>query len=286
MQLHPQGLLLVLSLTSGLTGGDLQEVSNEVFRERFTPEVLAKAKEVAKDIHAEVERETAPVWAGSYFHGDGMGRNVSLGLAPKAGFTFSWSGCMGVYDRNLGRVEERDGQVLLDCTFPNSRRGFQGIASVLLPVTWGARQYLIDPSDMMGFINDVNGGEEPRPHINGNHFLRVGDEKKPVKGMPQLPARWRGALLAKPISARCTAVQVEFNDAPLTSIREYVFVDLDVGREHGVRQGARFYWLGKGTWCNGLVIELGEKTCTVHLRYLYQDDGLPQAPQLFATRAR
>src|SRR5262245_43325767 len=77
---------------------------------RFSPgaEALAEAQRTA--ILAEVATLADHAWAGKYYAGDGMGENVSLALAPRAGFVFEWHGCLGLYDRNFGAVEEVNGR--------------------------------------------------------------------------------------------------------------------------------------------------------------------------------
>src|SRR5690349_21093382 len=45
-------------------------------------------------------------WAGHYYTGDGLGVNVSLDLAPGAGYVFELHGCLGLYDRNFGAVSQ------------------------------------------------------------------------------------------------------------------------------------------------------------------------------------
>lgn len=52
---------------------------------------------------------------------------------------------------------------------------------------------------MPASANDVNGGCEPRRQPHGRTLLRSGDEKRPVQGPPQLPKKFAGLLLDKPI---------------------------------------------------------------------------------------
>ena len=101
-----------------------------------------------------------------------MGRRLLLGrwpgcerlldLAPKSGYVFEWHGCMGLYDRNYGAVTWTKDRLRLSFTLPNKREGFQGIDEKFIPVAWGDRKYLIPASDIVGFCNEVNAGDEPR----------------------------------------------------------------------------------------------------------------------------
>ena len=66
-------------------------------------------------------------------------------------------------------------------------------------VRWGERLYLIEESELRAFCNAINGGIEPRrtnsvDDYTGTFYLRVGDEEKPVTGIPELPETWRGCI--------------------------------------------------------------------------------------------
>ena len=110
----------------------------------FSDKRSDKAEETAavyrKNIQAEITTLKEHEWAGEYYEGDGLGVNVSLILAPKSGFLFEWHGCMGLYDRNYGAVTSDKGKIRLTFTFPNKRKGFQGIAQGFTPIVWGERK--------------------------------------------------------------------------------------------------------------------------------------------------
>jgi hypothetical protein len=160
----------------------------------------------------QVENEMAGLsnhaWAGAYYYGDGLGANSTLTLAPKTGFVFTWTGCLGVYDRNYGTAEVlKDGLIKLTPAFPNSREGFRGTAELLVPVRWGARKYLIEPAKMSDFCNSVNAGHEPRCGAHGMFYLGRNDWNKHVNGKPQVPGQFASLLLAKPLTAVISGVQ-------------------------------------------------------------------------------
>lgn len=191
-----------------------------------------------QEILAEIKKLDGHEWAGVYYAGDGLGVNTSLEIAPESGYVFQWHGCLGLYDQNYGAVSWKDGQLGLSFTFENKRRGFQGIASKLLPVSWGSRIYLIPADDIVAFCNNINEGQEPRNSEYGNFFLRRGDEKMAVSGFPKVPEEFRSYLLATPIEATVVAVSPtstrpsiadwKFKDTPIT---------LDVGSKQGLRVG-------------------------------------------------
>ncbi|REK11910.1 MAG: hypothetical protein DWQ37_12875 [Planctomycetota bacterium] len=157
-------------------------------------------------IEAELTNLGDHAWAGSYYYGDGLGVNVSLILSPESGYVFEWHGCLGLYDRNYGDVTRDGDRVRLQFEFENDQQGFSGISPELLPIRWGDRHYLIPPGDVVAFCNAVNDGREPRDAGWGGFLLRVGDEAKPVKGFPRVPARYAAYLLAKPVRAEIVAI--------------------------------------------------------------------------------
>jgi len=228
------GLLGALLAVAVVGGGDREE--------KFSPEAEAEADARRTKILAEVAAFGGKEWAGSYYAGDGLGVNTTLVLAPQAGFVFEWHGCMGVYDRNYGPVTVVDGTLTLTFTFENSHDGFEGIASEFVPVTWGARVYLVPADDVIGFCGAVNSGEEPRSNMHGNYLLRRGDEAKPVEGWPAVPAAYRVCLLPEPVQAAVIAVgssttrtgkgTVEFRETPVT---------IDAGTKHGLQPGMQLY---------------------------------------------
>src|SRR5262245_36189497 len=57
-----------------------------------------------REISAELKELPSHPWAGAYYQGDGLGVNLDLDLAPKAGAAFLWRGCLGMYGQNLGPI--------------------------------------------------------------------------------------------------------------------------------------------------------------------------------------
>lgn len=165
-------------------------------------------------------------WAGDYYYGDGLGANISVSLAPKAGFYFQWVGCMGLYARNYGPVEYRNGRLKFVFMLPNDPKSSHSIAGGLVPIAWGCRRYLITPTEMLEFCNEVNSGREPRKGIHGMYLLRRGDEARAADGLPTVPAEFAPYLLDRPIDAAIVAVG-KTND-------KGTFVVLNRGEKHGL----------------------------------------------------
>jgi len=60
----------------------------------------------------------------------------------------------------------------------------------LILVKWGARKYLISPSEMDLFCEAINSKREPRRQAHGGFLLAEGDWKKETNGMPDLPNQY------------------------------------------------------------------------------------------------
>ncbi len=44
-------------------------------------------------------------WAGRYYEGDGLGSNTTIWVAPDSGCLAVYTGCLGLYGANWGKVE-------------------------------------------------------------------------------------------------------------------------------------------------------------------------------------
>jgi hypothetical protein len=241
-------------------------------KERNSPLAEKTAEAKRKQILKEIAKLKDHEWAGDYFAGDGLGVNTSLTLAPEAGYVFEWHGCLGLYDRNFGAVTSTNNRIQLSFTFPNERKGFQGIAPEFIPVIWKTRHYLVPADDIIGFCNHVNEGEEPRTAVRGFYLLRRGDEKKAVDGLPTVPREFQPYLLSRPIHATIT------NVAPYVtrpSVVDWKFKDtlvtLNTGASAGLRIGMELVVIQpinivesvritkvEDTWSEALMTQTGE----------------------------
>lgn len=283
----PRTALLTLLLGTQLTTSGLRSQHPHT-DPRHGPAAEQEAKDRLARIRAEIDSLGAePGWAGAYYYGDGMGVNVTLHLAPKAGFVFSWSGCLGTYDRNYGSWTDKDGRLELTFTFPNVRQGFQGLAPVLIPVRWGERHYLIASTALADFANEVNSGSEPRDCAHGSALLRVNDERKPVQGLPELPRECADLLLTEPVEGMIVAIRDSHVEtvAPL----EYRVTEavIDRGKRHGLRQGHVVHFIGKGRFVagSGTILELAEQTAHIRIRAMVVPNGpVPEVGWKWSTR--
>ena len=98
--------------------------------------------------------------------------------------------------------------------------------------------YLVPSDGIVGFCNEVNDGSEPRKGVHGFFLLREGDEKKKVKGFPDVPGEFRPYLLARPIEAEIIGVG-KYTTRP--SVCDWKFKDtpvtLNCGKNKGLLKG-------------------------------------------------
>jgi hypothetical protein len=162
---------------------------------------------------------------GDFYFGDGLGENCSLTLTKQGAFTFTWSGCLGIYDKNKGSASVQDGVVHIAPKNPNVQEGFRGTATDFFPVRWGGRMYLVPTNEIVQFCSEVNQGIEPRHARGGEYYLRRNDWDKPVAGKPAVPEPWSKYLLSRPVRGKITR---------LIGRQE---AWLDVGADAGILEG-------------------------------------------------
>lgn len=224
---------LSLSLALALVG---LAVAADREQAKFSVSAESTANSKRQEILAEIKKLKSHEWAGEYYAGDGLGVNTSVVIAPESGYVFEWHGCLGLYDRNYGAVTWTNGRIRLSFTFENQRKGFQGIAPEIIPISWGSRRYLIPADDFVGFCNKINEGQEPRSSSHGFYLLRRGDEKARVTGFPKVPKEYQDYLLTKPIEATIIGVG-PYTTRP--SLADWKFKDTPVTLDVGARQRLR-----------------------------------------------
>ena len=255
---------------------------------KYTESAEKTAKQLQERIQAVATTLTNHPWAGAYYCGDGLGVNVSLLLAPGAGYVFEWHGCLGLYDRNYGAVTETNSRIRMSFTFKNERKGFQGIAEEFIPVAWGERRYLIPSDDIVGFCNKVNEGTEPRDALHGFYLLRDGDEKKAASGFPIIPEEYRPYLLAKPITADIISID---SVTARPSVCEWKFRDttmtLDAGEDKGLRKGMGLQVVKPGNVVESVAITKVEaSTSQAVMTQVGEEESGPKKGWQLSTRCR
>ena len=158
-----------------------------------------------------IEHGSPAAWAGEYYEGDGLGANIQLSLEPNAGIAATWHGCMGLYGSNEGEVEERDdGALLFHFNRPNGETGGPTIGTfptILKPVRWGARRYLLSDTQMIEFVNAMHHGMEPRDEPYGFFLLATNDDRAPVSRLPDLPESVLASVRSTPLIVQVSSIE-------------------------------------------------------------------------------
>lgn len=163
--------------------------------------------------------------AGEYTFGNGFDLNCTLVISPDGRFAYRYCSCDTVLDDITGNILIYNGQVILQTDRPRQSWP-RGISSVMTPITWGQRLYLIPQDDYLGFSNEINRGVEPISHGSmGHYFLREGDWDRPADGKPNLPEEWQTRLLDEPLTGVVAGKDPS---------RRWI---INLGHQHGVYNG-------------------------------------------------
>jgi len=160
---------------------------------RFGPRAVSQV--FAVDPHPEQEYSSSAVaqeiaslgathaWAGKYFRGNGFTGEVVC-IAPQSGFVrwHSWdAGPPFASSAEHGRVDESGGVLHLTPPSPPDPDEAYRPSNDFIPVSWGARHYLIPPGEAGSFCRAIAANAEPRASPIGRWLLRKGDENLPVE---------------------------------------------------------------------------------------------------------
>ncbi|SFH54835.1 hypothetical protein [Planctomicrobium piriforme] len=173
---------------------------------RLSPAAEQAANAKSEKIKAELTKDAKPWWAGRYSEGDGMGANTSIILAPDAGFVYQWHGCLGIYDRNFGAVQEADGRVELAPALPLAT-DLAPLLTKYIPVRWQSRKYLIPEEKMLEFCNKFNAGDLQRTFGNPYFLVETSTRESPAKGKPEVPTEFQKYLLDRPVICQIQEVR-------------------------------------------------------------------------------
>ena len=212
------------------------------------PAIRAQEKRIQEDLAALPQSDLpeghwAHDWAGEYYVGDGLGMNVRIHVAPEAGITYTWHGCLGLYDGNYGEITgsfdlDADGRadgLTIDWAL-HKATGFAYDSKTFYFVRWKGpdgkpgRRYLVPESKMLEVVNDYNAGGFARDGMYSAPLKRDTAEpgwrasRSAVEGVPQLPAKWSKLLLLKPVDAVVTSV------SPITTGNVTIGVDVTRAR--------------------------------------------------------
>lgn len=172
-------------------------------------------------------------WAGFYDTGVFFG-GTTLALAPKSGFWVNTNSDVDILGQTLvGRLEKTGAEFRFARDSGTFDLDYFQFDKGLTLVPWGERRYLLRPSQLVEFINDINAGLEPTYDRTEQLFMmRDGDDELPVSGVPDLPASVKPLLRRRPIEARILSVDGST-------------IVLDAGRRQGVIPGLELHPRGK-----------------------------------------
>src|SRR5262245_58324101 len=150
--------------------------------------------------------------------------SVRILVAPTSGITYTWNGCMGLYDGNHGDIVEAfdlDGDGRSDGLkikwVLQTKSDYDFDSESFYFVRWSGanggrgRQYIVPEEQMMELVNDYNQGGFARDalyHAPMKYDRAAGENPHrvrsalPVEGAPQLPAKWATLLITEPIVAK------------------------------------------------------------------------------------
>jgi hypothetical protein len=205
-------------------------------------------------------------WAGEYYQGDGLGANILFRLAPESGFSYTWHGCMGLYDGNHGDIAEvfPDG-LRLKLAIPADLSTFETVSDRLYFVPWGEERFLVPECLLMKFVNNYNEGGFARAEMY--HIPRLIRDKNyhgfrsAPPGLPKLPDKYAKLLRTKPITLTVAKVDAKPPKHVTGEVHSHAFdVVLEGGATAGAFVGMEFS-IGQGLNMGVLTLtEVGETT--------------------------
>jgi hypothetical protein len=180
--------------------------------------------------------------AGSFYLGDGLGTNLALDMGPGGEYVMMWHGCMGLYHHESGTYTFDEKSVKLTSAAGHADPGLADYRD-LLRVAWGRRAYLVPRAETSDFVRAINGAREPRSCLQGEGFLRIGDEKLPAPGEPALPEEFKSQLAPTFKASILRVGEPEYQNWYHPPMVRRVVV-LNAGSRHGVCKNMIFHPVG------------------------------------------
>jgi hypothetical protein len=190
-----------------------EQLTRELEHTRDYVVVLERLTRIMRELETLGPHAWAGVYEGKHVVTD-AGERELLAIAPREGFVwtygwsripnrFAWGDVVGTDVESVHVRVNSDAGVdptahdrAIELSFP----------SELVPVSWGARRYLVPANRIIDICNSYNSG---RSHMYGIFPLLGGglreEEWDRPDGVPALPARYRAWLLEQPISVHVTA---------------------------------------------------------------------------------
>lgn len=269
---------------------EVSQSAEHKLRERIeqeTPELEARRERIESELKA-LDRKKLPKddwardWAGTYYTGDGLGMNVIISIAPKSGLTYTWYGCMGLYDANHGDIVEvfLDG-LRVSLAIDPKLSTYKYMSERLYFVRWGKRRYLVPEAQMLNLVNNYNQGGFAR---NGMYDIPLWFKGQAARtppggsprGRPELPEKWARLLLDKQLTLEITKVTPLPTRVVAQTVTMLTFdLEFKGGSDDGVYEGLEFH-IQAGTESGSVAIDgVTESTCTGRVRFFTGGEDLP-----------
>lgn len=258
----------------------LPECALQALIEQERPAIEAREQRIADELaHPDPDLEGADSWAhewaGRYYTGDGLGMNVMVCVAPHSGVTYTWHGCMGLYDANHGDIVEEypDGLRVKLAIDPGASR-YQFFSERLYFVRWGDRRYLVPQTKMLNLVNNYNGGSFTRASLfdiplkfERREDIRVHHQAAPPPGRPELPDAYARLVLDQSVRFTITDVKT----LPPRGVTRNVLVSesrvvIDGGRDRNVFVGMSINYREGLTFGMIAIESVGETTAEGTIR--------------------
>ncbi|MCA8989002.1 MAG: hypothetical protein KDA78_15260 [Planctomycetaceae bacterium] len=228
-------------------------------------------------IRAQVDQQLSSIkdhpWAGIYTHSEFENENQGwLAISPDNLFYCTYSLAGYLLEKNCGEVRFEDGRLVFKYLFDEQEYGKVSETSQLQIVNWGARRYLVQDENMIGFCADCVNNFEPRTTTDSSNlcFLRVGDESKSVSGLPQVPAEYLDYLPSQPIAAQITQIEMtrpDENSHP-NEQQEVSLVTLNAGTLAGIVEGMELFKVKGDLYHPRIkVLTANEATCQAEVHH-------------------
>jgi hypothetical protein len=182
---------------------------------------------------------------GKYWCSTGF-ESWTLTIRTNGQFRLEYRNCTGGFSIR-GRARSVEGHLLLRTNLVY--RWLDKAPTDLIPIRWGDRLYLVPKDAGERFCNHAN-LEGSSGHPLNTFYLRDGDDKKPVDGLPCVPAEWKSMLLPKPVNG-------EIVEVISTSLAR-----VNMGRESGLWKGMGLSRASEGySWVT--VVEVQATNCVI-----------------------
>lgn len=229
---------------------------------------------------------------GVYYRGDGRGFNQLITIQEDGQWKYRSYGC------NRKPEVHVSGQGVLDSQGVVLRVTNDVVESVVQTsntndmaynvIVWGERLYLAEESEIGDFIGHLNNRREPRMKMHGDHFLRIGDEKKEVWDEPSVSSQYLSLICTNELLLSIESVKnvekvieeldgerfCQYNIVFATTNNSKIQVGMTLasrepsgaeGRrfarvvleENGVVEGVCGLWEGEVKWCTNWVFTTG-----------------------------